>query len=163
MLNIALKIPLAFFDFIGLFQSHHARTTRIQMLHKALNRATLACGIASFKQTHNALPCFFHPRLHFQQLNLQQLLVVLIHTAAHAGFVRIRQRQRRRIGIFGATALRFQHFVGKNRQGLHCALILCLNSLVSCHWVACVFCHVSAFLQENTTLHYKGHNKPHCA
>ena len=29
----------------------------------------------------------------FQQLNLQQLLVVLIHTAAHAGFVRVRQRQ----------------------------------------------------------------------
>ena len=106
VLDIALEIPLAALRFSGLFQSHHPRTTRIQMFHITLNRTTFTRRITTFKQAHNTLAGFFHPALHFQQLNLQQSLFFFILTAAHARTVRIVGRQRRRTRIL-ATHLAF--------------------------------------------------------
>ena len=110
VLDIALEIPLSAFGFGRFFQCHHACAARIQMLHIALNRAALACRIASFKQAHNALAAFFHPALHFQKLDLQLFLFFFVHAAAHARFIRIIRRQRRGIAVFLADlALVFQH------------------------------------------------------
>ena len=117
ILNIALEIPLAAFRFSRLFQSHHPRTTRIQMFHITLNRTTFTRRITTFKQAHNTLAGFFHPALHFQQLDLQQFLFFFILTAAHARTVRIVGRQRRRTRILAAhLPLMLEDFLLKNCQ-----------------------------------------------
>ena len=100
ILNITLKIPLSAFHLRGFFQRHNPRATRVQMLHKTLNRAAFARRITPFKQTHNPLPAVFHPALHFQQLNLQFLLFRFIHPTAHPLIIRIIRRQRRTVVIF---------------------------------------------------------------
>ena len=121
ILNIALEIPLAAFRFSRLFQSHHPRATRIQMFHITLNRTALTRRITAFKQAHNTLAGFFHPALHFQQLNLQQFLFFFILTAAHARTIRIVGRQRRRTRILAAhLPLMLEDFLLKNCQTAFC-------------------------------------------
>ena len=71
MLHVTLKIPLTAFLFGRFFQSNNPCATRIQMFHETLNRSAFTGCIAAFKQNHHALTRFFHPRLQFQQFDLQ--------------------------------------------------------------------------------------------
>ena len=77
MLDIALEVPLAAFDFGG-FSGAITRAARIGVFHIALDGAALAGGIATFKQNHNALAGFFHPVLHLEQFNLLVLVLPLV-------------------------------------------------------------------------------------
>ena len=78
MLYITLKVPFALFMLGGFFQRHDMRCTWIQMLHKSFYGATFSRCITTFEQRQDALSTFFHPRLYFQEFDLQQMLFVFV-------------------------------------------------------------------------------------
>ncbi|MNQ41338.1 hypothetical protein D3C85_550120 [compost metagenome] len=84
MLHIALEVPLALLGVRRLFQRHHARATRIQVFHHALDGAALARRVAPFKQNHHALPGGLDPGLQLQQFHLQLVLLLFVIAAQHA-------------------------------------------------------------------------------
>ncbi|MNN72783.1 hypothetical protein D3C81_1888470 [compost metagenome] len=92
MLDIALEIPLALFLLGRLLQRDDARTPRVQVLHEALDGATLACRIPPFEQHYHALAGVLDPALYLQQLDLQRVLGLLVFLAAHAGRVGVARR-----------------------------------------------------------------------
>ena len=87
--NIALEIPRGGLTRRRLLQCHGASTTRVQVLIKALDGATLAGRIATLKDNDVALASFLGPVLPLQQLNLQRALNGLVLIASHTFIVRI--------------------------------------------------------------------------
>ena len=83
VLHIALEIPLPSLDIAGFLERHDARTTRVQVLHEALDRAALAGRIATFEQYDDAFSGLLHPGLQFQQLDLQPVLLLFVVIARH--------------------------------------------------------------------------------
>lgn len=55
MLDKALEIPLAAFDLAWFFQRYDACAARVEMLHESLDRAPLACRVASLEQQDQPL------------------------------------------------------------------------------------------------------------
>ena len=69
--DVALEVPLAALDLARLFQRHHARAARIEVLHEALDGAALAGRVAPLEQDHHALAGLLHPGLQLEQFDLQ--------------------------------------------------------------------------------------------
>ncbi len=66
MLDVALEVPLSLFRVRGFFERDDASAARVEVLHEALDRASLTGGVASFKEDHHALAAFLHPSLQLQ-------------------------------------------------------------------------------------------------
>ena len=71
MRRVTLEIPLRALAVIGGRQRHHAADARIESLRDALDRAALACGIATLEQDHDLLARRNHPVLQLHQFGLQ--------------------------------------------------------------------------------------------
>ncbi len=78
VLDVALEIPLPALLDGGLLQCDHSCAARIQMFHEALDRTSLAGRVAALEQHDDALPRILHPRLEFQELHLQPVLLPLV-------------------------------------------------------------------------------------
>ena len=63
VLHVTLEIPLAALGFTGFFQGDDMRATRVEVLHKALDRTTLAGRITAFEEDDHLLPGLFDPSL----------------------------------------------------------------------------------------------------
>jgi hypothetical protein len=72
VLDVALEVPLAALHLAGLFQRHHARAARVEVLHEALDGAALAGGVAALEQDDHALAGFLDPGLQLEQFDLQR-------------------------------------------------------------------------------------------
>jgi hypothetical protein len=107
VLHIALEVPLTAFHLARFLQSDHARAPRVEVLHHALDGATLAGRIASFKQYDDALTGFLGPGLQLEQLDLQQVFVGFVDAA----------RQQVLVGVGAAAPVLGQLFVGVDRFG----------------------------------------------
>ena len=87
--DITLEVPLTTFGFRGFLQSHHTRTTWIQVLHKPFDGAPLARRIPPFKNNHDFLPGFLHPSLQLKQFDLQLILGGFVILTQHKILVRV--------------------------------------------------------------------------
>jgi hypothetical protein len=81
--DVALEVPLSALDFARLLEGDDAGAAGVQMLHEALDRAALTCGIAPLEQDDDPGARVLDPRLQFQQLDLQAVLVTLVGLARH--------------------------------------------------------------------------------
>jgi hypothetical protein len=72
VLHVALEIPLAAFQFRGLFQRDDAGAPRVQVFHEALDGAALARRVAALEQDHHLLAGFLDPGLQLEQFDLQR-------------------------------------------------------------------------------------------
>ena len=81
--NISLEVPGGGLTRRRLLQSDSASATRVQVLVKALNGATLAGRVATLKDNDVALASLLGPVLPLQQLNLQSALHRLVLIASH--------------------------------------------------------------------------------
>ena len=78
-----MEVPLTEFGLRWFRQRHHSRRTRVEVLHEALDGATLTGGVTPLEQDHvlgAAVPC---PVLEFQQLDLQLVLLGFVLIAFH--------------------------------------------------------------------------------
>ena len=72
MVDVTLEIPLRLLGDGRLFQRHHARATRVQVLHETLYGAALAGRVAAFEEDDDLLAGFLDPALNLEQFDLQQ-------------------------------------------------------------------------------------------
>ena len=89
MQDVALEVPLAPLVVGRFFQGDHPGTARVQMLGESLDGAALARGVPSLEQQRVTGAGRLHPALEFQQLDLQQPLLVLVLVPVHPRVVRI--------------------------------------------------------------------------
>src|SRR5450755_703939 len=81
MLDVALEVPLPAFHLARLLERDDAGTARVEVLHEALDRAALACGVPTLEQDHDALAAFLDPGLQLQELDLEAVLLSLVALA----------------------------------------------------------------------------------
>ena len=78
MLDVALEVPLPLLTLGRLLQRHDARAAWIEVLHEALDGATLARRVAALEQNDDLLLGLLDPTLRLEQLDLQLGLVLLV-------------------------------------------------------------------------------------
>src|SRR5690606_37336369 len=81
--DVALEVPLLLFALGRNLERDDACTTGVQVLGEALDRSTLASGIATLKDDHDLLARLLDPRLQLEQLDLQLALELLVLLALH--------------------------------------------------------------------------------
>ncbi|OFC32717.1 hypothetical protein BAE27_10335 [Acidithiobacillus caldus] len=84
LLHITLEVPLSALFFRGFFQGHDPRPTGIEVLHEALDGATLAGGVATLENHDHPLSRLLDPGLKLEQFHLQAIFLALVLAACHA-------------------------------------------------------------------------------
>jgi hypothetical protein len=78
MIQIALKIPLTLFGFVGLLKGHNPSTPRVQVLGEPLDGASLSGCVPALEEDHDSLAVLLGPSFQLMQFDLKSYQSLLI-------------------------------------------------------------------------------------